>query len=145
MKDLTAKLSRLSAELCDLEQELRRRTPFGGDPLCDPAVLDQLKAAVDNVRHLLWPYIQNSVKESEGIDEALQRYRMQRVTTMLNDLKERVAEPELSEMPEAKSFFASIQDIATTAVEKHLTRPPVAPKKRVTAEYSTRELKRLVN
>ena len=143
MKDLTAKLSRLSDELCELEQELRRRTP--AERLCDRSTLEQLKAAVDNIRHLLWPYVTSSANESQGIDEAMHRYRMQRVTSMLNDLKDHVAEPQVSGTPEARSFFSSIQEIATTAVEKHLNRPAVAPKKRPTAEYSIRELKQLIN
>ena len=149
MKDLTAKLSRLSADLAELEQELRRLAPAKGNKptkkFCDEAVLAEIKNAVDSVRHLLWPHVEEFARQNEGVDTAIQRYRMQRVTEMLHDLKDRVAEPAVAAMPEAKSFFASIQEIATTAVERHLERAAVVPKKRPTAEYTVRELKQLIN
>ena len=148
MKDLTAKLSRLSAELVELERELRAVAPRKHTPpeqICNHELLAEVKNAVDSIRHLLWPHVEASARRSKGLDEALQRYRMQRVTDMLHDLKDRVAEPAVAAMPEAKSFFASIQEIATTAVEKHLNRPAIVPKKRPTAEYSLAELKRFIN
>lgn len=148
MNDITAKLSRLSAELAEVEEDLRRIAPDkGSEPsrLCDEALLAEIKHAVDSIRHLLWPYVETSAQKSKGIDEALQRYRMQRVTEMLHDLKDRVAEPAVARMPEAKSFFASIQEIATTAVERHLDRKPVVPKKRPTSELMVADLKRLIN
>ena len=147
MNDLTARLSHLSAELAELEEELRHLASAKNiEPakICDETTLTEVKNAVDRIRHLLWPYVQASVQRS-SIDDELQRYRMQRVTQMLHDLRDRVAEPEVAAMPEAKSFFSSIQEIATTAVERHLKRSVGSAKIRPTAELTIADLKRLIN
>jgi hypothetical protein len=73
--------------------------------------------------------VEAAANRANGIDHALQHYRMERVTAMLRELSERLTEPRLEALPEAQSFFSNIQEIATTAVEKHLdrtSRKPVA-------------------
>ena len=125
MKDLQARLRRLCADIALLEEDLKTAAQGDGTQplaLCDEQVLSQAKGAVDRLRHLLWPYVEAAAKRAAGVDEVLQRYRMERVTTMLQELTDRVAEPRLAAMPGAQSFFSSIQQIATTAVEKHLER-----------------------
>ena len=58
--------------------------------------LDQvmaLKLAVDNVRELLWKYVDAVAKvEPEVIEEAMQTHRMQRVTQLLELLRERLGQ-----------------------------------------------------
>ena len=147
MPDLQARLSRLSVELADIEQELNRiARENGGQPIqiCDEALLGDIKSAVDRVRHLLWPYAEAAARRAGGVDEVLQRYRMERVTTMLNDLTQRVAEPRLAAIPEAQSFFSSIQEIATLAVEKHLERITQAPAKKAVPEPSPLAIEHLL-
>lgn len=133
MEDLQARLMRLCSDIAELEQELNKHVDPDGEPtpeICEEQALSEAKSAVDRIRHLLWPYAQAAAKHSSGLDEALQRYRMERVTTLLHDLTDRVAEPRLAALPEAHSFFASIQEIATTAVEKHLERVTRQPMSR---------------
>src|SRR5215469_12539850 len=52
-----------------------------------------LKLAVDNVRELLWKYVDAVAKvEPELIEEAMQTHRMQRVTQLLELLRERLGQ-----------------------------------------------------
>ncbi len=123
--DLQARLTRLCAELSQIEHELKKvAQQQTGQPveICDEQLLTEAKSAVDRLRHLLWPYVEAAAKRTTGVDEALQKYRMEKVTAMLRELSERVAEDKLADLPEAQSFFTDIQKIATTAVEKHLER-----------------------
>jgi hypothetical protein len=125
VQDLQARLTRLCLELAQLEYALKQAArQSDGRPIeiCNEQVLNEAKSAVDRIRHLLWPYVEAAAKRAAGLDEALQRYRMERITSMLNELTDRVAEPGMAETPEVQSFFSSIQEIATTAVEKHLQR-----------------------
>ena len=137
MHDIEARLSRLSVDLVELEKQLKQiARDNGGQPIqiCEEAQLRDLHSAVDRVRHLLWPYVEAAARRTRGLDEAIQMYRMQRVTTMLHDLTERDAEPGLAALPEVQSFFSSIQQIATTAVERHMERAAPEPKKGTTTE-----------
>jgi hypothetical protein len=131
--DLQALLKRLCSDLSQIEHELKQvARQQAGRPaeIRDEQLLAEAKSAVDRIRHLLWPYVEAAAKRAAGIDETLQKYRMERVTAMLHDLTDRVAEPELAAIPEAQSFFSDIQKIATTAVEKHLERVASAPSDR---------------
>ncbi len=128
--DLQALLQRLCFDLSQIEHELKQLAQQpGGEPaaVSDQQLLTEAHGSVDRIRHLLWPYVEAAAKRAAGIDEALQKYRMEKVTAMLHELSDRVAEPQLAEIPEAKSFFSDIQKIATTAVEKHLERASAAP------------------
>lgn len=130
MQDLQARLTRLCFDLAQLEYELKQvARQNDGQPveICNEEVLNEAKSAVDRIRHLLWPYVEAAAKRAAGLDEAIQKYRMERITTMLHELTDRVAEPRLAAMPEAQSFFSNIQEIATHAVEKHLERIERAP------------------
>ena len=133
VKDLQARLTRLCLDLAQLEYQLKQLARQNdGEPaeICNEEVLNEAKSAVDRIRHLLWPYVEAAAKRATGLDQAIQRYRMERITTMLQELTDRVAEPKLEALPEAQSFFSSIQEIATTAVEKHLDRANREPEPR---------------
>lgn len=137
MPALKARLSSLSVELAELEKQLKQIARDNGGrpiPICEEALLNDLHSAVDRVRHLLWPYVEAAARRTRGLDEALQTYRMERVTAMLHDLSERHAEPGLAAMPEVQSFFSSIQRIATTAVERHMERDVPVPAKKARPE-----------
>lgn len=136
MPDLQARLSRLCSDLTQLEHELKQlaQQQEGQATVCDQELLAETKGAVDRIRHLLWPHVQAA---GDGLDQALQKYRMERVTAMLHELSDRVGEPRLSAMPEAQSFFSNIQEIATTAVERHLERVTRTPVARPSADEKT--------
>ena len=137
MHDIQARLSRVSTELVELEKLLKQIARDNGGqsvPICDQESLNDLHGAVDRVRHLLWPYVEAAARRARGLDEALQTYRMQRVTAMLNDLSERVAEPRMAAVAGAEPFFSNIQQIATTAVERHMERVSGVPAKRSVEE-----------
>jgi len=147
VQDLQARLSRFCVGLAEIENELKQiARENGGQPIqiCEEALLGDVKSAVDRVRHLLWPYAEAAARRTGGLDEALQKYRMQRVTTMLHDLTERVAEPRLAAMPEAQTFFSSIQEIATLAVEKHLERITQLPAKKAMPEPAPLDVEHLL-
>lgn len=130
VEDLKARLSRLCSDIAQIEHELKQvAQQQDGQPveLCDEQLLAEVKSAVDRVRHLLWPYVEAAANRANGIDQALQHYRMERVTAMLQELSERLTEPRLEALPEAQSFFSNIQEIATNAVEKHLERSTRTP------------------
>ncbi len=132
MNDLTPRLRRLAEELRRMEDDLNRiaasQEPTHHTEPGIPAGLDDLqllttvKTSLDSVRHLLWPYVEIAAHRSQtGVDLTLQRYRMERVTEMLENLQQRAAHPALPAMPEVHSFFEEIHEIAGKTVERHLT------------------------
>jgi len=113
----------LAHELRAIEKELgdtARKPGSQAGELLDGELLAEVRAAIDRIRNILWPFVEAAARRTDDVDHTLQRYRMQRVTDMLEGLKERVGEAKLAAAPEAPSFFANIQEIATTAVERHL-------------------------
>ncbi len=108
------------------------------EELINMRVLDEFKASVDNMRHLLWSYIEASnAKSAHGVSHTLQQVRMQRVTEMLKILQPNVEESNISSSPESKSFFEVIHKIANSAVDSHQgaaaaakTSPKAASKKK---------------
>jgi DNA repair exonuclease SbcCD ATPase subunit len=124
LKDLKTRLSSLSGELRAMQTELERAALQKGaefDSL-DEDLLKEFKDSIDRLRHVIWPYVEAVAARTDDVDTTLQRYRMERVTDMLENLKNRVETPDLGEVPEVRSFFSNIQQIATSAVEKHLER-----------------------
>lgn len=85
--------------------------------LVDANMVDELKSAVDHMRHLLWSYIEVSSNPDSTVSEKLQRVRMQRVTEMLRGLQSGTGEPVHN--PDVASFFGTIHQIANTAIERH--------------------------
>ena len=146
MKDIQARLKTLATQLRDLEQELGLRAKDNHGELddLDEAALRDFKDAIDGVRHMIWPYVEAAAARTNDVDSTLQRYRMQRVTDMLQNLKSRVETPDLEDAPEVRSFFSNIQQIATAAVEKHLERLTQPSSKRPTLDAFVLP-KRLVN
>jgi hypothetical protein len=57
----------------------------------DIHLVTDFKFAVDNMRDLLWKYLEVAAKvEPHRVQEAAEAHRMQRVTTLLNLLRERL-------------------------------------------------------
>jgi DNA repair exonuclease SbcCD ATPase subunit len=130
-----------------LEKELESasRTSSGGFDAISEESLKEFKDSIDRIRHIVWPYVEAAAAQNNDLDTTLQRYRMERVTDMLENLKDRVATPDLQEVPEVRSFFTNIQQIATKAVEKHLERATKAGAKRPPTPQVFAVSKRLIN
>ena len=129
MSDLTRRIRRVTDDLHAVQDVLnaaaRPDAPASErdavmEELINMRVLDEFKASVDNMRHLLWSYIEASnAKNTHGVSHTLQQVRMQRVTEMLRILQPNVEESKVAVSPESKSFFEVIQKIANSAVESH--------------------------
>ena len=87
--------------------------------LVDANMANELKVAVDHMRHLLWSYLEATEAEGENVAERLQNVRMRRVTEMLRTLQPVVGEKSVKESPESESFFQLIHQIANTTLERH--------------------------
>ncbi len=87
--------------------------------LVDVNIVDELKSAVDHMRHLLWSYIEASSDPDTNVSQSLQKIRMQRVTEMLRVLQPSVEERSVAQTQVAESFFQLIHEIANSAVERH--------------------------
>ncbi|MDP9267807.1 MAG: hypothetical protein M3P27_05710 [Acidobacteriota bacterium] len=141
MSDITARILRVTEDLQVLQTELDEATRKAStqrqavvDELVEGDLLDDLKHAVDNVRHFLWAYIEATSENPADLRTTMQGYRMQRVTEMLRMLKE---EPELAQSHQAHSFFQEINNIANTTVDRYKDEsdakggdPAVAPGKK---------------
>ena len=80
-----------------------------------------LKEAVDNLRSTVWHYLESAARESSkpGVEYAVQPYRIQRVTEMLQALQPNGSQTEPQAPPERCSFFERMHTIADNAMEKH--------------------------
>jgi hypothetical protein len=124
LTDITTRIRRVTEDLQALHRELDEATRKASaqryavvDELVEGALLDDLKNAVDNVRHFLWSYIEATTEDPADLRSAMQGYRMQRVTEMLRLLKQ---EPELARSRQAVSFFEELNNIAHATVDRHI-------------------------
>jgi hypothetical protein len=123
MSDITTRVKRVTEDLAVLQRELDAASHPGPersavvDELVAGDLLNDLKNAVDNVRHFLWAYIEATTQNPEDLKTAMQGYRMQRVTEMLRVM--RSDEPELAKTKGAHSFFEEINTIAHAAVDRY--------------------------
>jgi molecular chaperone GrpE (heat shock protein) len=132
VSDITARIRRVTEDLQALQAELDEATRKASaqrhaavDELVEGDLLDDLKNAVDNVRHFLWSYIEATTENPADLRSAMQGYRMQRVTEMLRLLK---AEPQLAQSQQAHSFLEELNNIAHAAVERHAEEGEGQPK-----------------
>lgn len=124
MGDVTARIRRVTEDLRVVQDELNEAAHQAQaqrdkvlDELVGGELLNDLKSAVDNVRHFLWAYIEATTQNPEDLKSAIQGYRMQRVTEMLRVLRDDT--PDMSAIPEAHSFFEEINSIAHKTVERY--------------------------
>lgn len=109
MSDLGAKLRKLTEELrsvyADFETAAVQRTDLHG--AVEREQLDQLKSALDHVRHIIWPQLLAFQQSSEeSVLYALQLYRMNRIREMLHVLQQ--DESALGEDAKLRLFLAEI-------------------------------------
>jgi hypothetical protein len=128
MSDLAHTIKRVTKDLEYIQEELNHAARFDAsaparervmEQMMDVDMIQNLKAAVDNMRQLLWSYIEASSKEGKDVGETLQSLRMQRVTDMLRILKPDLEEDRLKRAPETQTFLEMVTSIAHSAVEKH--------------------------
>lgn len=122
--DVTTRIRRVTDDLRVLQTELdlaahqvQAQRDKVLDELVDGDLLNDLKSAVDNVRHFLWAYIEATTQNPADLKSAIQGYRMQRVTEMLRVLRDDA--PDMTSIPEAHSFFEEINSIAHATVERY--------------------------
>jgi predicted RecB family endonuclease len=123
--DVTTRIRRVTDDLRILQEQLdlaahqaQAQRDKVLDELVDGDLMNDLKSAVDNVRHFLWAYIEATTQNPDDLKSAIQGYRMQRVTEMLRVLREHES-PEMHNIPEARSFFEEINSIAHATVERY--------------------------
>jgi len=118
MSDLGAKIRKLTDELrevyTDFETAAVHRIDLRGD--VDPEQLDQLKTALDHMRHVLWPQLLAFQQGSEdNVLYALQLYRMNRIREMLRVLQQ--DESALGEDAKLRLFLAEIHRITSPSMD----------------------------
>lgn len=126
MSELSVRIRRVTEDLEAIQSQLDGAAQGAASErdsilreLANTTMLQDLKTAVDHMRHLLWSYIEAATKKGVDVQETLQTVRMQRVTEMLRILEPTVAETKTSHAPEAESFFDLIHQIANKTIERH--------------------------
>ncbi len=118
MSNLGAKVRRLVAELrevhADFEAAAKRSADLHGE--LDKELLDELKAALDHLRHIVWPQLLAFQQSSEeNVSYALQLYRMNRIREMLRVLQQ--DESALSEDAKLRLFLAEIHRLTSPGMD----------------------------
>jgi|SRR3954471_19604491 hypothetical protein len=129
MPTLHDRVRRVTDDLKKIQGELSAAAESGADPARREQIMQELvagdlvaefKTSVDNMRHLLWSYIEaSSQHDAQRITQTLRAVRMQRVTEMLKILQPTVNEEEMLNSPESDSFFDVINKIAHRTLEQH--------------------------
>ena len=129
MSDLTVRIRRVTEDLQAIQEQLSSAASQDAPAAERDAVMEEMlnrdlihgfKSSVDNMRHLLWSYIEaSSSRGHQNVSDTLQSVRMQRVTEMLRILQPTVEGAEVPSSPEEKSFFEVIQTIAHSAMDRH--------------------------
>jgi len=135
MPDLSTRIRRVTEDLRAIQEELNEAANSDNDRLTQAMdqmlkveLINEFKAAVDHMRHLLWVYIESTTTGGQRA-LALQQIRMQRVTEMLRILKPSVGEVQQMNNPETQSFFEVIQSIANEAMDHHDSAKGASPQK----------------
>jgi len=125
---LSDRMRKLAEEVRAFEADLKRFLPppsEASEPSLaippappNPALLNDLRAAVDGLRNLLWSY-ELAGPGAADPELLLQNARMQRVREMLQVLEQKPVLPSLPPT-QVRSFFEEVQTIAQSALERHL-------------------------
>ena len=128
MTDLSGKIQCALDDLDAIHRAITGADKASAIP--DRGRIEELKLAVDNMRHVIWGYLSAVDVSEASLGERLQAVRMQRAAEMLRVLRPQMEQGVIPESPERHSLFNAIQAIANTAVEKHLLTldlPPTPP------------------
>lgn len=127
MSELSIRIRRVTEDLKAIQREL---SDAAGGPaqhreevmeeMLNAEMVQEFKSAVDQMRHLLWAYIETqSQTRPEVRGNAIRDLRMQRVTEMLRVLQPTVAESREDDTPATLSFLEVVQSIANSAMDDH--------------------------
>ncbi|HXE91804.1 MAG TPA: hypothetical protein VNK82_12680 [Terriglobales bacterium] len=130
-ESLADRVRRVTEDLRQFHQELEGAVAQSGpdaeqarklDELLDQGLMEDFRAAVDHLRHLLWAYLQASGEQSGvGVDQMLQASRMRRVTEMMRHLREQLTLPEVRRSPEARTLLEELSSFTQSTVDRHMT------------------------
>lgn len=128
MPELTERIRKTTAQLQQILSELDAAA-HAADPACReriarellvPGTIHDFKTAVDDMRHMIWSYMQASERGAgQDVDARLQSVRMQRVTQMLKALEPEITRPSAPSTAETQTFLELIHDIAQTTIDRH--------------------------
>lgn len=130
MPELTDRIRTTTAALqqilADLDAAAHAADPGYRDriarELLVPGTIHDFKTAVDDMRHMIWSYMQaNERGAGQDVESRLQSVRMQRVTQMLKALEPEITRPSAPSTAETQTFLELIHDIAHTTIDRHQT------------------------
>jgi hypothetical protein len=131
MNDIMQRIQRVTDDLKTVEAELNRLLVTKSSDRAFSDVLDSfdletvkgLKAAVDNMRQLLWSYIEALTGDHTTDPQlAIHTLRLERATEMLRVLKAPLGSEEISQLartPQGASFFTEVGRIASLTVDRY--------------------------
>jgi hypothetical protein len=91
LKELTEELTAVHSELYWLAMRAQNSTDKESPAELKVDLLTDLKGAVDNMRLMLWNYIETaSVVDPQGVREGIEHQRVRRVTEFLEVLRDRL-------------------------------------------------------
>lgn len=91
LKELTAELTEVHSELYWLAMQTQDARDKGTPAELDVTLLAELKGSVDNMRLLLWKYIETASElDPERVQEGLETQRLRRATEFLQLLRDRI-------------------------------------------------------
>ena len=86
------------------------------DEMLNVELINDFKNSVDQMRHLLWSYIEASSSQGrQTVSDTLQSIRLRRVTDMLRILQPSVEEGRNTSSADVRSLLDVINKIAVTA------------------------------
>jgi len=131
MNDIMLRIQRVTADLKAIEAELNRLLVTKTSDRAfsevldsfDPEAVKGLKAAVDNMRQLLWTYIEAlSGEHASDPQLVIHTLRLERATEMLRVLEaplESESMADLADTPQGHSFFSEVGRIASLTVDRY--------------------------
>jgi hypothetical protein len=131
MNDIMLRIQRVTDDLKTVEGELNHLLLTKANDRAFSEMLDSfdletvrgLKAAVDNMRQLLWSYIEALTGENTSDPQlAIHTLRLERATEMLRVLEAPLGSEEMAELartPQGHSFFSEVGRIASLTVDRY--------------------------
>lgn len=122
MSELTSRIRRVTEDLQAIQDELSKAAEPGADPsartvlmeeLLKAELIDQFKSSVDQMRTLLFSYIEAAASAGhESIYDTLQAIRMRRVTEMLRVLQPTVENRRNTTNTDLRSLMEMVNKLA---------------------------------
>jgi hypothetical protein len=115
LRELTEELTAVHSELYWLAMRAQNSTDKESPAELKVDLLTDLKGAVDNMRLMLWNYIETaSVVDPQGVREGIEHQRVRRVTEFLEVLRDRLGHND----EEPVSFIERISASVNTRLQK---------------------------